>query len=303
MPDKSNVYSQSQFVAELGRLCSSRETGTLFIVTAQGVSASAGLQQGTIVSLAHRSTFGNQALTAFQAMDGCKLKFTSNVLLRTDNDLPPTPQILSVLGGTTAAVAAAEDIAHNTKDSDSGNSFGQAAPAAILTLISRKLEAELAVMLGQRTAQQLCDEAIAKVKPPKNPNDVRNLVLDIIGLHVGKAKAETISKQIINAIGGMAETARRPSAEPKLETAVAADQLSDMIDMTLAKTAAVEVAGRLFGPVGPILVDEKLQNMGPKASRYDFESALLEVTAEIGEIKKSEAFVSEVLKQMVPSSR
>ena len=303
MQDKSNVYSQSQFVAELGRLCSNGETGTLFIVTAQGVSASVGLQQGTIVSLAHRSTFGNQALAEFKAMDGCKLKFTPSILLRTDNDLPPTPEILSALGGTIATVAAAQDIAHKQKDSPSNSPFRQVTPAAMLALIGRKLESELAILLGQNTAQQLCDDAIAKIKPPKNPNDVRNLVLDIIGLHVGKAKAEAISTHIIEAIEGMAEAALQPSAEPKLETVLAADQLSEMIDMTLAKKAAAEIAGRLFGPVGPILVDEKLQNMGPKASRYDFESALIEVTAEIGEIKKSEAFVSEVLKQIVPSSR
>lgn len=89
-----SLLSHTQFISKLGQHCSDKKTGTLFIVTAAGTSATISLQDGLIVSLAHRNHLGLAALEGIKQIDHCKLKFSPNVIIRVDSDLPPTADIL-----------------------------------------------------------------------------------------------------------------------------------------------------------------------------------------------------------------
>ena len=215
--DPGISHSQTQFVSNLSQLCADAQTGTLFIVTTDGTSATISMKDGTIVSLAYRNSVGIEALGELQKLDGCKLRFTPKIILRIDPELPPTDTILAELSGVSSS------------------------------------------------------SAVTSVSPH---NDTSN---------------DTTGPDITNA--EFVDTSEPP--EPVLE----ADD-AEIVSVAAVKVLASGRASELFGPVGPMLVDEKLANFGLKTSLANIERALTEIADEIGEADKTADFVAEVLQEL-----
>ncbi|MEZ5589707.1 MAG: hypothetical protein R3F53_02990 [Gammaproteobacteria bacterium] len=81
--------------------------------------------------------------------------------------------------------------------------------------------------------------------------------------------------------------------EPVLE----ADD-AEIVSVAAVKVLASGRASELFGPVGPMLVDEKLADFGLNTSLTNIERALTEIADEIGEANKTADFVADILREL-----
>ena len=68
--------TDSQFLAELRRLCAERRTGTLFVATAKNQSGRLGLFEGQIVSARFQLPSGLEAVDEIRKVGSARFTFT-----------------------------------------------------------------------------------------------------------------------------------------------------------------------------------------------------------------------------------
>ena len=98
--DNSSKQALTRLLQQLSQLCQQQHTGTLIGITEHNESLMIVLQQGNIVGLSFRMTFGMAALPLILAVSYCTFNFKDNLVIHVDADLPPSSDILQALGAT-----------------------------------------------------------------------------------------------------------------------------------------------------------------------------------------------------------
>lgn len=148
MAGADGFLSYGDLIGEVRRLCAQRQTGCVFITTADNHGVRFGLQNGAIIAVAFRHQTGPDALEQIRRIGKGKLQF-SNEPLQPQAGLPSTPELIAILLGAEPS------------------SNGRAAPAApaagpvneSLTRSRAIIESELAEFLGPM-APVVCGEHI-----------------------------------------------------------------------------------------------------------------------------------------------
>ncbi|MGE3538920.1 MAG: hypothetical protein AB7N91_15995 [Candidatus Tectimicrobiota bacterium] len=96
-------FSLQHLAEVLRQLWTEQRSGTLFCTTDANTAATIVLRQGDIVALSYRATNGMAALPQLLGQQQWRYNFKAELLLRTDNDLPGTAEILQRFPGTAPA--------------------------------------------------------------------------------------------------------------------------------------------------------------------------------------------------------
>lgn len=108
MAADDTVLNAKQLLQQLGQLCTLRKTGTAMIATADNTLVRVVIEQGQIVSLAVGSRTGQDAIPLVRAVKAGRLRFSEGAATagRAPEGLPPTDQLLQMLGGNGATATA-----------------------------------------------------------------------------------------------------------------------------------------------------------------------------------------------------
>lgn len=101
MAYKTNeTLSFEELTSKLVELCANGDTGELSLFTDKRHAAVISLNDGDIVELRYRISRGNEALRFIKDIKNARIRFVEGVKTYKENmiKLPPTPQILSILG-------------------------------------------------------------------------------------------------------------------------------------------------------------------------------------------------------------
>jgi len=187
--DTNLRHSQAEFISVLQRLCAEAKTGTLFIVTVDGTSATIGIQNGTIVSLNYRNILGVAALAELRQIEDCKLRFTPKILLRTDAALPPTDAILADLANQD------NNQGYNTE------ARSVASPTALQTQPAASLPAtDYSDIVNVARVKTLAKEHALRAFGPVGPALVSEKLMDF-GLNTSLTNIERALTEIADEIG------------------------------------------------------------------------------------------------------
>lgn len=88
-------FNYSSFIGYLEQLCGSGSSGVLYMTCDHNHSARMVLSSGEIISVSYFGKKGNDAVAAMSAVQQCSYRFeASNVVISTDDSLPPTSVII-----------------------------------------------------------------------------------------------------------------------------------------------------------------------------------------------------------------
>lgn len=108
MAADDTLLNTRQLLQELGQLCALKKTGTALIATQDNMLVRIAVDAGRIVSLAVGSKSGLDAIALVRAVKAGRLRFSEgSVTASRDEALPPTEQLLQMLGGSGSASAPA----------------------------------------------------------------------------------------------------------------------------------------------------------------------------------------------------
>lgn len=109
MAADDTLLNTRQLLHELGQLCALKKTGTALIATPDNLLVRVVMETGRIVSLAVGSKSGLDAIALVRAIRAGRLRFSegSVTAAREAEALPPTEQLLQMLGGGGAPAPAA----------------------------------------------------------------------------------------------------------------------------------------------------------------------------------------------------
>jgi hypothetical protein len=112
MAADDTLLNTKQLLQELGQLCALKKTGTALIATQDNMLARIVLDAGRIVSLAVGSKSGLDAIALVRAVKAGRLRFSegSAPAGREAEVLPPTEQLLQMLGGSSTPAPAAGSV-------------------------------------------------------------------------------------------------------------------------------------------------------------------------------------------------
>ena len=142
------LLTYGELIGEVRRLCAQRASGCVFITTSDNHAMRFEVRSGRIIALSFRQHTGAKALAAIKGVTGGRLRYSEEVFERaTQNDLPPTPELLAALGAPGMAPA-------------DGNGAGDASAREHLARSRSVIESELAEYLGPM-APLVCQEHMA----------------------------------------------------------------------------------------------------------------------------------------------
>jgi hypothetical protein len=141
-----------QIVAEAGKLCRQKSTGTLFITTKAHKSAQMVLDKGEITYLLFSGKRGLDALTLMSTIDAGKFRFQEGGVIPPRMALPPSESILETLVRGTAAPAS------------SGGGARTGAAAGLSSDQKEVLQSCLAECIGPM-AMLICEDNFESGKP------------------------------------------------------------------------------------------------------------------------------------------
>ncbi len=168
-----DLRPRDQLIAELRSLCAAKRTGTLFMITIENHPAQVVLRDGEIVGLSYRLNRGPAALAPLKAFAAARYRFQQESVSSTDPRLPPTAEVLALLGAEsgpaadrpqppsttdsrTAAVPTAPADTRPAADAgsslDAGEAIGRFRP-----LVERELAEFLGPMAGLICQEHLAD--------------------------------------------------------------------------------------------------------------------------------------------------
>ncbi len=201
MSPEAAPISYGELLKELGALCATRRTGTMFIATTDNQSARIGLREGEIVSVVFRTRRGLEAADHLRKITGGRFSFSETIVDRVSSeDLPPTSALLALLAGEASAMPPSHPAGPPPSASRPAPPIAPAAtPAAARAALSRAqstIEAELMEFVGP-IASVLCREHIARAASAGPPFDWPALV-DAIAREIGdRAKEERFKQQVL----------------------------------------------------------------------------------------------------------
>lgn len=183
----------SEFVSTLRQLCRDARVGTLFITSVDNRTASLTLLGGEIVGARYRALRGRDTLVLIKNIGQSRIAFSDDKVTDTDPDLPPTAEILALLGGRPPSVpigppAAASPPVRPPPPAPSAAPPVPRAPRAESERIRTVLEAELVEYLGPM-AKVICREHIERAGSLSTPGDLQRLV-EGLAREIGDAKKE-----------------------------------------------------------------------------------------------------------------
>lgn len=200
----ADLRPRGQLIAELCSLCAARRTGTLFIITIENHPAQVILRDGEIAGLSYRLTRGPDALAPLKAFTAARSRFQQEAVQSADPKLPPTAEILALLGaesgplaagpqppstgdtrpaGTARPPADTRPAAGTAADLDAGEAVGRLRPV---------IERELAEFLGPM-AGLICQEHFAD-RTSLGAQEIAKLV-EAIAKEIGDPAKEAHFKQ------------------------------------------------------------------------------------------------------------
>ncbi|OLC15300.1 MAG: hypothetical protein AUH29_08180 [Candidatus Rokubacteria bacterium 13_1_40CM_69_27] len=144
------VLGYRDLIGEVRRLCAEGRTGTVFITTSDNHSVRFVLRSGAITAMVFGLQTGLAAMTSIKRITAGRLSYSEELPQRApQEELPPTPELLTLLGGGMAPDAA----------DDGGPSAG-----TVATSLNRSraiLETELVEYLGPM-ARVVCNEHLTR---------------------------------------------------------------------------------------------------------------------------------------------
>lgn len=189
------LVSYDELLKELRQLCSDRRVGTLFISTADNKAASFTLLEGEIVGARFRVFRGREALPMIKNIGMARYAFADGKVADTDPDLPPTAEILALVGSPAPRPPTSARPA--SPSSSAAAAAPQAPPRPSRLDVGRiqiVLESELVEYLGPM-AKMICREHIEKAGPIDGPPDLKRLV-DGLAREIGDAAKEERFKRV-----------------------------------------------------------------------------------------------------------
>ncbi len=170
-------------MAELGRLCQQKKSGTVLIATQDNHLARVLLEAGEIISMVFGQKHGQEAIPLVSNITAGRIRFSDGKAggMRDSESLPPTESILRLLGANVPAARPA-----------GGTPIG----AAALKLI----EEELVEFLGPM-ANLVWQENLDKIANPGKPENLAKLI-DAVAAEIGEpAKIKRFKQQVRNRLG------------------------------------------------------------------------------------------------------
>ena len=132
-----------QIKSQLVTLCQQSSTGTLFGVTEQNESLVIALKEGSIIGLSLSNVVGVAALPLIQAASCHRVRFTNKLVMRIDNDLPKSSEILEKIG----AKLPVEKLSLEPLSPNNIRSFNGQQVRAIVENTAKKLFGPIAILL------------------------------------------------------------------------------------------------------------------------------------------------------------
>jgi hypothetical protein len=140
--------SYDALIRELGRLCQEGCTGTLFIATSDNHALRVVLQRGEITHVIARGQIGMAAVASIKQVAGGRVTYSDTVIDGgMPHSLPPTAELLAMLGESERTVGAGVDTAPLLASLDQGRAI---------------IESELAECLGPMAAM-VYEEVVARI--------------------------------------------------------------------------------------------------------------------------------------------
>lgn len=166
----ADLRPRDQLIAELRSLCAAKRTGTLFIITLENHPAQLVLRDGEIVGLSYRLTRGPDALAPLKVFGAARCRFQQESVQSADPRLPPTAEILALLGPESGSVVGGRQATLTTDHRTAGPEppsgsrraagSGPTLDAEAFGRLRPLIERELAEFLGPM-APLICDEHLA----------------------------------------------------------------------------------------------------------------------------------------------
>ncbi len=163
--------SFNKVAAALRQLSRERRVGTLFITTADNKSATVSLLGGEIVGVSYRVLRGRDALLLIKSIGLSRYAFSEDKVPDTDPDLPPTHEILALLGAPEPVPVPVPAPAPPPVPRTVGAEDRK---------IQQTLEKELVEFLGPM-AKVICKEHFEKAGSLSTPAELRHLVDALAG--------------------------------------------------------------------------------------------------------------------------
>jgi hypothetical protein len=151
-----DLRPREQLIAELRSLCAAKRTGTLFIITIENHPAQVVLRDGEIVGLSYRLNRGPEAMALLKAFAAARYRFQQESVSSTDPRLPPTAEVLALLGAEPGPLAE-RPLLPPRPAADPGPSLDAREAVGRLRLL---IERELGEFLGPM-APLICQEHLA----------------------------------------------------------------------------------------------------------------------------------------------
>jgi hypothetical protein len=196
-----DLRPRDQLIAELRSLCAAKRTGTLFIITIENHPAQVVLRDGEIVGLSYRLNRGPDALAPLKAFAAARYRFQQESVSSTDPRLPPTAEVLAVLGAESRSApdrppapstTASRTAAVAPPPADTRPAIGSSPDISeAVDRLRLLIERELAEFLGPM-AGLICGEHLAD--PSAGSQEVAKL-LEAIAKEIGDPAKEAQFKQ------------------------------------------------------------------------------------------------------------
>ena len=183
MATDDSLLDNRALMAEIGRLCQQKKSGTLLIAAQDNSLARILLNSGEIVSMVLGQKHGPDVIPLIRSITAGRIKFSEGkaVGIRDSDSLPPTETVLRQLGAQQPAVRSA-----------SGVPIG----ASALKLI----EDELVELLGPM-ASLVWNEHLEKFAEPGRPENLARLI-DAVAAEIGDpGKIQRFKQQVRGKLG------------------------------------------------------------------------------------------------------
>ncbi len=210
----ADLRPRDQLIAELRALCAAKRTGTLFIITLENHPAQIVLRDGEIVGLSYRLTRGPEALAPLKTFGAARSRFQSEAVPPSDPRLPPTAEVLALLGAESGPSAERAQPGSTGDAKLAGEArppvevrppadtrpAAHAEPSVAATEVVGRLrpliERELAEFLGPM-APLICDEHLTG-RTGLGPQEINKLVEAIAGEIGDPAKEAQFTQRVLS---------------------------------------------------------------------------------------------------------
>ncbi|MDH3714842.1 MAG: hypothetical protein OET44_13450 [Gammaproteobacteria bacterium] len=263
--------SGDELESEVARHVRERDSGTLFVRTADNHWGCFVFSEGSIVSLMCRGVRGTKSLVHLRKIAQCTYRFDAGALLGEDVvDLPSTEEILEQLGGG--------DI--ETLRRPIGLSAAE---------LKRTVSTAAVAILGPMGAL-VCDEQFARAGMLAGMEDVEQL-LRAIGHEIDDPdEAKAFRDEVIAAAtprGGSTSGQRAAVTEGSAEY----NKIRNVLEAEAAE---------FLGPMGPVLCEEYFLKYAVDNNIFDIGSIINALADEIDDVRLSDQFRNRIAERLEP---